>query len=237
VLRYYVAPKDWRTPFARVVKDFNAHHVGVRLVKARVPEQASIQVGRLVKDCNLGGVEGTTQTIAGGYAAIYLPRHCRPVPASIIAAHELGHALGLLHEDRRCALLNSSGTGSRLIPTRCLGRSFDWLHHPYRADDIKGLRRLYHNTPPRAHVALGGPDTAQRVNDTVRFSVKVSDRERNVSEVVLDFGDGTESRGFAASELERSHTYTAPGRYRVRLSVVDFYLRRATSSVTVDVTA
>jgi hypothetical protein len=150
-LRYYVALTDWKKPFDRVVTVVNRAHVGVRLVKAQIPEQASIQVGRLEHQCGLPGVDGTTQTLRGGYAAIYLPRGCHGAIASIIVGHELGHALGLKHEDRRCALMNSSG-GPGGIPSRCAGRHIDWLHHPYRADDLAGLRRVYHNTRPTARL-------------------------------------------------------------------------------------
>jgi hypothetical protein len=232
-LRYFVGLPDWRRPFDRVVKDLNRKHVGVRLVKAKIPEQASIQIGRLEHRCGLAGVDGTTLTIRGGYAAIYLPRGCHGTIASIIAAHELGHALGLKHEDRRCALLNSSGTGPNGIPTHCLGRHFNWLRHPFRKDDVAGLRRLYRNTPPTARLRVTSAN-----GDTVHFSIKAFDKEGNLSELKIDFGDGTSpATGLSARELPHSHAYAKPGTYTAKLSVVDYYLRRATSSVEVTVAA
>jgi hypothetical protein len=233
-LLYYVALKDWKRPFDRVVKDLNRAHVGVRLVKASIPEQASIQIGRLEHRCNLPGVDGTTHTIEGGFAAIYLPRGCRGPIASIIAAHELGHALGLKHEDRRCALLNSSGASPSGIPTHCLGRRLDWLRHPFRQDDLAGLRRLYRNTKPKATLELKGPATA---GDPARFDIKASDRERNISELKIDFGDGSSATGFTAKDLPQTHVYTEPGTYKATLTVIDFYLRKARSTITVTVAA
>jgi hypothetical protein len=235
-LRYYVGLSDWKKPFDRVVRAVNRAHVGVRLVKAHIPEQASIQVGRLEHQCGLPGVDGTTHTLRGGYAAIYLPRGCHGAIASIIAGHELGHALGLKHEDSRCALMNSSG-GPGGVPTHCAGRRIDWLHHPYRADDIAGLRRAYHNTRPTARLRLarGGPFAA---GSSVRFSIAARDRERNLSELRIDWGDGSaRETAYSAGGLPHSHAYSQPGVYKAKLTVLDYYLRRDTSTVTVKVVA
>jgi PKD domain len=233
---YFVALHDWKKPFDRAVRAVNRAHVGVQLRKAKIPEQATIQVGRLEHRCGYPGMQGTTQSISGGYAAIYLPRGCHGTIASIIAAHELGHALGLRHDNRHCALLNSSGSGPDAIPTHCHGRRYDWLNHPFRADDLRGLRRLYRNTAPKARLTLTHPGT-QTAGRSVRFGIEASDRERNISELRLDFGDGTVATGFKASELPRSHVYTRPGKYRATLDVVDYYSRHGRSRVTVTVAA
>jgi hypothetical protein len=180
-------------------------------------------------------VNGATQTIQGGFAAIYLPRGCHGKIASIIAAHELGHALGLKHDNRRCALLNSTGSGRDGIPTHCQGRRYDWLNHPFRKDDLRGLRRLYHNTPPKARLRLKQPAAHPSAGDVIRFELQASDRERNISELKLDFGDGTVVTGFEAGQLPRGHAYREPGTYTAKLEVVDYYGRRARSRVTVTV--
>src|SRR3954453_20699126 len=159
---YYNGLAAWRAAFARAVHQINSAHVGVRLVRTNIPERAPIQTAPLNHQCGRPGVEATTASFPGGFSGIYLPHGCRAVPATIIVAHELGHALGLHHENRRCALMNASGTGSNDIPTRCLGRRIDWLHHPFRPDDMAGLRRLYRNTPPKAHLKLSRPVGADR---------------------------------------------------------------------------
>ena len=234
-LLYHVGLTDWKQPIKRVVKALNRANVGVRLVEADIPQQASIQIGRLQKRCGFPGINATTQTIEGGYAAIYLPRGCKPVQASVIAAHELGHALGLLHEDRRCALMNSSGTGPRSTPTRCLGRRYDWLRSPFRADDLAGLRKLFRNTPPTVGLALTGPSTVP-AGTPVTFELGVTDKEDNLSEIKVDYGDGNSQEYFAGDPLPSSHTFGLPGTYTITVTAVDYYLEPVTASVTVTVT-
>lgn len=232
---YSVSVDDWRKPFAKAVRAVNRAKVGVRLVEADIPEQASIQVGRLRKRrCGRIGTLGTTQSIAGGYAAIYLPRGCRGTQAVIIAAHELGHALGLLHEDDVCALLNSSGTGPLSIPTECLGRSFPWASRPFRTDDIRGLKRLYRNTTPRTTLKLTGPATVPD-GTSVTFRGTVTDREDNLSEIEVDYGDGEVDELFPGDPLPTSHLYSEPGTYTIRLTARDLYLKRDSASVSVTV--
>jgi hypothetical protein len=234
-VQYFVALKDWRKPIDRAVKALNRARVGVKLVKADIPEQASVQVGRLDHQCFLPGVSATTQTLVGGYAVLYLPHNCHGAQASIIAAHELGHALGLKHDDRSCQLMNSSGTGPQSIPTGCLGQSFNWLKKPWRASDLAGLRKLYRNTPPKLKLRLTGPATVP-AGTPVRFAISVADRERNLSELRVNYGDGTAEERLLDDPPPTSHTYSAPGTYRITATASDFYGKRGRKSVTVTVT-
>jgi hypothetical protein len=62
---------------------------------------------------------------------------------SLATAHELGHVLGLGHQDHRCARMNpvynQDGT-----PNHCSAHSLRyWLAHPLTADDVRGARHLY----------------------------------------------------------------------------------------------
>jgi PKD domain-containing protein/matrixin len=235
-VRYYVGLDDWKKPMDRVVRALNRAKVGVKLVKAEIPEQASVQVGRLEQRCGYPGVSATTQTLVGGYAAIYLPYDCKGAQASIIAAHELGHALGLKHEDRRCALMNSSGTGPQSVPTECLGRRLPWRSKPWRPDDLAGLKRLYRDTAPTVTLDLTGPSTVA-AGTPVTFKLTARDKERNLSLVRVDYGDGTREERGASEPPPSSHTYLTPGTYRITATALDYYRKRASASVNVRVTA
>ena len=233
---YSVDLPDWRKPMAKAARAVNRAKVGVKLVETRIPGQASIQVGRLQNQtCKGFGVLGTTQSISGGFSAIYLPRGCKGTQAVIIAAHELGHALGLRHEDDVCALLNSSGTGPLSIPTQCLGRRYPWGKKPYRSDDLRGLKKLFRNTAPKTTLKLTGPATVA-AGTSVTFRGTATDREKNLSEITVHYGDGSVTELFAGDPLPTSHLYTEPGTYTIRLTAKDFYLKRDTASVRVTVT-
>ncbi len=73
--------------------------------------------------------------------------------------------------------------------------------------------------------------------DEVRFAIEASDRQRNISELRLEFGDGSRATAFKASQLPRGHVYSQPGTYKARLTVVDYYLKRDRATVTVKVVA
>ncbi len=227
---YSVDLPNWRKPMAKAAKAVNRAKVGVKLVQTDIPGQASIQVGRLQNQtCKGFGVLGTTQSISGGFSAIYLPRGCKGTQAVIIAAHELGHALGLRHEDDVCALLNSSGTGPLSIPTGCLGRDYPWAKKPYRSDDIRASR-----SSPQHGLKLTGPAKVA-AGTSATFKATATDREKNLSEIRVAYGDGTVTELFAGDPLPTSHLYTEPGTYTIRLTARDFYLKRDNASVRVTV--
>ncbi len=64
-------------------------------------------------------------------------------------AHELGHVLGLAHEDRRCALMNPVLVNG--APRRCFAPDAQqggvWRCRTLEADDLAGARRLYGGRP------------------------------------------------------------------------------------------
>jgi hypothetical protein len=74
---------------------------------------------------------------------VWLAAGCSKTLITLTAVHEMAHVLGLDHENRRCARMNSAyytdGT-----PSHCRQRPLAyWLKHPLIPDDVRGLRALY----------------------------------------------------------------------------------------------
>lgn len=60
-------------------------------------------------------------------------------------AHELGYVLGLDHEDRVCATMNSYLTN--IHPGYCpAAPAGKWICHLLRTDDVRGVVSLYGGT-------------------------------------------------------------------------------------------
>src|SRR4051794_12525281 len=130
---------------ARVVAAFNASGTRLVLVPA-APGRG--QITTRTRRHGTGGVAcygtaGVTTVRADAGARrvdVRIARGCRPAALfRLITAHELGHAVGLAHEERRCALMAPS---DRIGRRRCGGH---WLSRCrlLQVDDIRGLVRLY----------------------------------------------------------------------------------------------
>jgi hypothetical protein len=64
---------------------------------------------------------------------------------ALVVAHELGHVLGLDHEDRACATMNAYLV--KRSPERCQeAPEGKWICRLLRADDVRGAVSLYGGT-------------------------------------------------------------------------------------------
>jgi hypothetical protein len=76
---------------------------------------------------------------------------------ALVLAHELGHVLGLDHEDRVCATMNSFLVDQH--PEHCAAApAGKWICRLLRSDDVRGAVALYGGTPR----PIRGPEFCSR---------------------------------------------------------------------------
>ncbi len=160
---YYSSATQYALSVNQAVAGWNASGARIRFVRVtRARAKVIIRVARSAwgeaGSASLGYTWCTSWIIRSGQ------RRCiRPFIASVrlspgydrfemaqTAAHELGHILGLDHEDRRCAVMNSAGNA--LGGERCqddLPENFEgkWRCRIIELDDARGAVRRYGGRP------------------------------------------------------------------------------------------
>ncbi|MGE5274933.1 MAG: hypothetical protein ACM3QU_14375 [Verrucomicrobiota bacterium] len=152
VVRYYNAAPDQAWAVKRAVDAWNSSGARIQLI-AVPPSQADVRIehfSRVSCTINSEATVGYTRT-----ARIWIFRrddtspYCNAYVAAEALAHEFGHVLGLGHETRVCAAMNSRGTlqGPDLCPK---ARRWQWRCRLLTADDVAGAIALYGGTatPP-----------------------------------------------------------------------------------------
>lgn len=216
------------------IRLWNGARIGVRFERvasadrARVVFRNSRGRGSGVHGC--GGVAGGT---GAGYPTAFVRMVVLVVPTCssggirrLTATHELGHVLGLGHEDRRCALMNSVGNSATRLPSHCPGSGAAARRLRRKlltADDVRGARALYRRKPPAVdgQVGLFNPGDGSRLPlawGPVQFGAAV----RNPAlDYRWDFGDPASGAANAATGLDATHAYSAAGAYTITLVVLD----------------
>jgi len=180
----------------------NRAKTGVRLVPTRSRREAAIRIGYLPVDCR-GTHRG--QAYRG---EISVARGCAPRAARHAVLHELGHALGLGHEDDVCSVMNTWWDNGK--PRHC--KRFSW-QNPLQRDDIAGLRAIWNGeAPPVARPRIMTRSLTVRVGEAVDFVDASDGRGGWLSQ--WSFGDGATATGPAVR-----HVFTTPGVYSVRLLI------------------
>jgi hypothetical protein len=146
-LAYYDATGSYHAQVKDAARAWNRSGARVRLVA--VPRRSARVVVKL--DRHLSSAGRASSPVRGGVAssAIVSLRHdlrkgfLSPAAAesgiTAVIAHEFGHVLGLNHEDRRCALMNS------VLWARCKSAPQYWQHRcrVLEADDVRGVIRRF----------------------------------------------------------------------------------------------
>ena len=141
-ITYANAAPGWSAAVSAAARTWNSAGAQVRFRRAS-RARADVLV-RLAPRSRLRGCSGIAQV---GYApairqaSVWLSRGCDYRNGVLVATHEFGHILGLGHYDRRCAVMNSYGIDG--IPFRCTGTAGASEDELLRADDLRGLSRLY----------------------------------------------------------------------------------------------
>jgi hypothetical protein len=144
-VRYYNAAPDQAWPVARAVYVWNHSGARVQLVPSS-RKDAQLVIEHFPHRRCVGHAEATLGFTSG--ARMHLPRVderspvCNSYASAAMVAHELGHVLGLGHEERGCALMNPSGSwnGATLCPHAEL---WTWRCGLLEQDDIAGAVRIY----------------------------------------------------------------------------------------------
>lgn len=140
-ISYYVAAKQHEDAISKAVRAWNGSGARIRFSRTRSRRRANLVIGYKGTDTVACG-EGVATVGRSRRGRLYLPRLRLPSPYGDLVClrtvvHELGHVVGLGHEDDTCATMNSIGVN--LAPDRCpRNPPWAWRCRLLEVDDVRG---------------------------------------------------------------------------------------------------
>ena len=139
-IRYHNLAPSYEWSLRQAVQAWNTSGTRLRFVKS---SQARAHV--VIRATSAGGGACWGNATAGfvhpafGKGRVQIARSCGRFVGAGVLAHELGHVLGLGHEDRRCATMNS------VLWARCPDSppAGQWRCRLVERDDVRGAVRRY----------------------------------------------------------------------------------------------
>lgn len=144
-ITYWNGSKANRVYVARAAKAWNTSGIRVRFVPARSKRRAQVWIHQQPGFCFGFAQIGYSRYVR--HANVDLSGTTCQEEQTVLVAHELGHILGLGHEDRFCALMNSTVQGQCTRPRD----PWRWRCRVIERDDLRAALRLYGGHARKLH--------------------------------------------------------------------------------------
>jgi hypothetical protein len=148
-IRYYSAAPEHAWALDQAVRAWNGSGAHVRFTAVSEDDASVVISSQPDQKCGHG--RGTLGYSPRSTVVLFAPgagQGCDAFSAARVLTHELGHVLGLEHDDSRCAAMNSAGSyrgSERCTPSR----PWEWRCRLLEVTDVLRAARLYGGSPVR----------------------------------------------------------------------------------------